>query len=497
MSELTRRQIVTAAGAAAAAGLVPAGAQAAIGRPQPKRAATRHADVLVVGAGLSGLRAARKVVASGKSCILLEARTRVGGRTLNHSLGKAYQDKVVEIGGQWVGPTQNQLLALAEDLGVGTFPTYNQGNYVYHHEGQNTNYSSGSLPPVDAASLSEAYAALSSLDKMAATLQLDAPWTAANAEAWDSQTFETWKLAACESEAARFLLDLACEAVWAAEPRDISLLHVLSYIRGAGDEKTGGSINRLVNTAEGAQERRFVGGSQRISIEMAKGLGKRVRLGEPVRRIVQSGKRVEAITDRHTYSGRQIIVTAPPAVSAFIDYEPLLPAERAQLLQRFPQGNCIKCVAVYDKPFWREDGYAGQVTSDAEPCRVTFDNSPPDGEPGIMLGFIEGHLARVWARRSAAERRAAVLANFATYFGERMSKPREYFEMDWSLEQWTRGCYVGFTPPGVLLDYGSAIRAPFRRIRWAGAETATIWNGYMDGAVRSGLRAAKEALADL
>ncbi len=220
-------------------------------------------------------------------------------------------------------------------------------------------------------------------------------------------------------------------------------------------------------------------------------------LNNAVRRIVQAHGRVEAHTDHARFTGRQIIVTGPPAVTASIDYSPDLPAERAQLLQRFPQGNAIKCEAVYDRPFWRAKGLAGQITSDAEPVRVTFDNSPPDGSPGVMLGFIEGQLARKWGRKPAAERRRAVLANFATYFGDEALHPRDYIEKDWSNEAWTRGCYVGFTPPGVLLDFGEAIRRPVARIKWAGAETATYWNGYMDGALRSGSRAAAEAVADL
>jgi monoamine oxidase len=335
------------------------------------------------------------------------------------------------------------------------------------------------------------------MNQMAATIDVNAPWQAASAAEWDSQTYETWKLANAVTPSGRFLLDLGIEAVWAAEPRDVSLLHVLFYIASATDGTAPPDFQRLINTAGGAQESRFVGGSQLISIKLARQLGKRVRLSSPVRRIVQHKGGVEVVSDRGTFTGKQVIVTGPPAVTATIDYSPQLPAQRAQLLQRFPQGNAIKCEAVYDKPFWRDKGLAGQVTSDAEPVRITFDNSPPDGKPGVMLGFIEGAFARKWAKKSKAERRRAVLANFATYFGDEALKPTDYIEHDWSAEQWTRGCYVGFTGPGVLLDFGEAIRAPVGRIKWAGAETATIWNGYMDGALRSGDRAATEALAEL
>jgi monoamine oxidase len=170
---------------------------------------------------------------------------------------------------------------------------------------------------------------------------------------------------------------------------------------------------------------------------------------------------------------------------------------RAQLTQRFPQGTVIKCEAVYDKPFWRDRGLTGQAVSLTGPVKVTFDNSPPDGSPGVMLGFIEGQDARKASQLRPADRRKAVLDNFVTYFGQQAANPRQYIEMNWSAEPWTRGCYVGFTAPGVLLDYGPAIRAPVGRIHWAGAETSDYWNGYMDGAVRSGERSAHEVLAAL
>ena len=490
-TKVTRRTLIGTGAAAGAAAALPTAATAA------RRARPRHADVVVVGAGLSGLQAATDVAAKGRSVIVVEARDRVGGRTLNHHLGGG---KVVEIGGQWVGPTQTKLLALADELGIKTFKTYNEGNYIYYRNGTKTPYQAngplGAVPP-DPEGVADAFSAILKMNQMASTLDVNAPWKAANAQEWDSQTFETWKLANAQTPNGQFLLDLGIEAVWAAEPRDVSLLHVLFYIASATDGKAAPDFQRLINTAGGAQESRFVGGSQGVSLALAKRLGKRVVLSAPVRRIVQHKTSVDVITDRGTFSARQVIVTGPPAVTAYIDYSPQLPTQRAQLLQRFPQGNAIKCEAFYDKPFWRDAGLAGQVTSDAEPVRVTFDNSPPDGSPGIMLGFIEGAFARKWSKKSKAERKAAVLKNFATYFGDQALKPNAYVEKDWSSEMWTRGCYVGFTPPGVLLDFGEAIRAPVGRIKWAGAETSTYWNGYMDGALRSGSRAADEALGEL
>ena len=159
-----------------------------------------------------------------------------------------------------------------------------------------------------------------------------------------------------------------------------------------------------------------------------------------------------------------------------------------------PQGTLIKAEAIYDKAFWRDAGLSGQAVADVGPARTTFDASPRNGTPGVMLGFVGGHDARIWAERSAAARRQAVLNNLADYYGAAALKPKKYFEQDWSQEVWTRGCPVGYTAPGVLYEYGPALRRPVGRVHWAGTETSTFWIGYMDGAVRSGERAAREVL---
>jgi len=457
-----------------------------------------EADVAIVGAGLAGLVAARRLAAAGLHPVVVEARERVGGRLLNEEIGEG---KVVEVGGQWIGPTQERIAALADELGVATFPTFAAGRDVMVMDGKRTTYSEfARVRPELLRDLSRAVSPLAlidfeqaraRLDRMARQVPLEAPWEAPKARLWDGQTFATWVRRNLRTAAGRTLFELVTEAVWAAEPADVSLLHVLFYTR------SGSGFNSLVGTEGGAQQDRFHGGSQRLALLMAEQLGgERVRLGCPVRRIEHGGGRVVlqagdgegAIALR----ARRAIVAIPPTLAGRIDYDPILPALRDQLTQRMPQGSVIKTMAIYDEPFWRREGLSGQGTSDVGPARVVFDNSPPDGSPGVLLGFLEGRFARHWATRPAAERRQAILAGHARLFGPRAAEPTGFVERIWADEEWTRGCYGCLMTTGGWTEYGRALREPIGRLHWAGAETATVWNGYMDGAVRSGERTAAE-----
>jgi monoamine oxidase len=493
----TRRGLIGTAAATAAVTALPARAGAATNKRQAA-AADASADVVIVGAGLAGLTAARDLVAAGKSVVVLEARDRVGGRVHNLDLGGGV---ITEAGAEFIGPTQDRIAALAKDVGVDTYPTYNTGDNVYFRNGMALRYSSsgplGPVPP-DPTGAIEAEKAILQLDDMAKQVPLDAPWTAPKAKEWDGQTFETWKLANTLTDGGRFLLDVAITSIFSCEPRDVSLLFVLFYLAAAGNESTQGNIERLVNTAGGAQERRFVGGSQLVPIKLAERLGDRVRLSQPVRRLVTNDDgTITAIADTATVSASRAIVAIPPPLAARIDYSPQLPALRDQLTQRMPMGTVMKVHAVYPEPFWRAAGLTGQVVADTPPAQVTFDNTPPSGKPGILMAFVEASAARQRLVPNQDRLQAEVLKNFTDYFGPQAANPTSFHVSDWQEEPWTRGCPVCFTAPGVLLDYGTAIREPAGRIHWAGTETATFWNGYMDGAVRSGERAAREVLSAL
>jgi monoamine oxidase len=484
-SSLTRRQLV-GAGAAGAA-LLATGARPA----RAARRRSRRADVCVIGAGLSGLAAARALVAADRSVVVLEARDRVGGRTLNALLPGGH---VTELGGEFAGPTQTHILALARAVGVKTFPTYNSGSSIAVMGGVRSPYPVVPGIPTDPEVVA-GLAKVLELDTLAKQVGVAAPWKAKKAREWDRMTLGEWVDSRVSSPRARAILTGAAEAIWGSDPGEMSLLYALQYVAAAGDSKHAGEFLRLIGTGGGAQELRFVGGSQLISERLADRLGKRVVLRDPVRTIVQNADGVNVLGDDLSVTARYAIVAAPPPLVARMAFAPRLPKGKTALLKGFEGGTMAKVEAVYPRPFWRDAGLSGQGVSDVGPANTIFDNSPPDGSLGVVLGFVGGASYRRWAGLPADQRRAQALGSFAAFLGDQAATPQEYLERDWAKERWSRGCPVSHLPVGVLSRYGSWLRRPVGRVHFAGSETSDYWIGYMDGAVRAGQRAAREVIA--
>ncbi len=466
----SRAQFLRGSASLAAASLLPtAGAQEPV------------LDAVVVGGGLAGLNTARQLVARGRSVAVLEARQRVGGRTVNLSLEG---DHVVEGGGEWIGPGQDRIAALAGELGVGTFPAFYDGSITYDLLGQ---VSRGLLPAASASDLANALLILRKLDLLAKAAPRGAAWQAPRAAEIDATSLDQWLRREQASPFTHAVFKLITRAVLAGYPQNISLLWVIHYVGAAG-----GVLPVILNDG-GAQDLRFEGGSQLVSIRMHEALGERVRLGQPVRAILdRPGEPVRVRTPTAELRARRVVVAMMPADMLRIRCEPELPAPRSDLVRRWARLRrlpIIKASVIYDTPFWRAAGLSGAMQSDAAPLQLVFDNSPPDGSVGVLTAFLS--VAEAPELADAARRPDRIAAELARYFGPRALQTRGYVEKDWAADPWSTGCLTPM-PPGMLARVGPALRPPVGRIHWAGTETATRWCGYMDGAVRSGDRAAAE-----
>ncbi len=446
-----------------------------------------EADVVIVGAGLSGMIAARKILAAGLRPLILEADDRVGGRILTEEVMPGVP---VELGAQWIGDTHERMFRLAAELGVETFAQYDQGETSYELAG------SGVLRENEfharyADELTALERVLRRLDEMAAEVPVEAPWLAPRAQEWDAITAGAWYDAQKLTPVARTLLEICTVGILAVPTAEVSFLHLLFTIQ------TCGVTSELFAESEGgAQTTRFVGGTSEIPRRLAAMIAEHIVLEAPVQLIEHTADRVTVHCRGGLVArGRRVIVAISPTLAGRISYDPPLPGVRDQLTQRMPNGSAMKAFFIYGEPFWRTDGFNGQLISDIGPARMSNDTCIPGDDHGVILLFLEGEQARTFGGLPQAQRREALTAELVRHFGSAAATPEFYVDGEWADRQWTRGCYNANLGPHVWTAYGPALAAPIGVIHWASTDTATYWSAYMEGAVDAGERAAQEVIA--
>ncbi|HWA92782.1 MAG TPA: flavin monoamine oxidase family protein [Rhizomicrobium sp.] len=439
-------------------------------------------DVIVVGAGFAGLKAAQELVKAGRSVVVLEGKDRVGGRTKHATLA----GRDVDVGGQWIGRGHDVLRAEAARFGIETYPQYETGRTVMEMLGRKSEFT-GQVPKMSPLALIELALLQRRWTRDMNTVPAEAPWEAPRACEWDAETLESWILRNLRTRQAREFARLVPRGAWCAEARQVSYLWFLDALRN------GTGLDYLMGVKDGALDAKFKGGMNQVARRMAEELGARVVLSAPVSRIAQDANGVRVATPKGDYTARFAIVAAPPGPISRIDFEPHLPAARDGLHQRMPMGTIIKVVVAYDRPFWRAKGYSGQVATDDDVVGLVMEDSEPGRTP-MLLCFIEGRHALELSGTDMETRKAKVVASLTRFFGPEAASPIGYIDNDWQVEPYSHG-YVGHMPPGTMTRFGHALREPCGRIHWAGTETATQWAGYLEGALLSGIRAAREVLA--
>lgn len=448
----------------------------------------RMKDVIIIGAGFSGLAAARVLQAQNVSFSILEARDRIGGRVYT----KRFENgKYLDFGGQWIGPGQDRMYELCSEYGVGYYDTYNEGKHILDLNGKIKKYK-GLIPKLDIISLVNLDWVMRKLERMAKNIDCSKPWTHPKAAKWDRMTLQDFLYKNCISKTCMKVITLALETVFASQPKDISLLHALFYF------KSGRDLNTLINIQDGAQQHRIEGGMQTLAEKIASKFTDHIFFNHAVKEVEKTVDGFCVKGGDFQIQGKKVIIAIPPPLAREIQFAPKLSVTKMGLLQKLEMGKVGKCFMVYKEPFWRKGGFSGQAFADENsPFQSIFDSSPKNGEYGVILGFTIADRSVGFFQHDKKKRETLMLEKLVSYFGEQAADPVFYEDFTMTDEAWSKGCYAALYPKATWIEYKNTLSESENSIIWAGTETSTEWFGYIEGAVRAGERAANEAIKTL
>lgn len=458
-------------------------------------------DVVIIGAGPSGLTTAYRLQQAGHSVAVIEARERVGGRTWSDHIDGAF----LEIGGQWVSPDQTALISLVNELGLKTFSRYREGENLYRDPSGTMHRYTGDMFPANEKTQREMVRLINILNKLTADIGPKEPWAHPKARELDTISFYHWLRQQSDDEEACNNIGLFIAGGMLTKPA-----HAFSALQAVLMAASAGSFSNLVDE-DFILDKRVLGGMQSVSETLAQKIGaENIVLSHPVRvlRWQQPGEypvlvEAEAFSEDGVAAGTTVavhakyaVVAVPPNLYSRIHYVPALDRRQHQMHQHQSLGFVIKVHAVYATPFWRAKGLSGTCFAANNLVQEIYDNTnydPQTGQEetrGTLVGFVSDEAADEMFTISAEERKTKILDSMAKMLGEETKNPVVYYESDWGAEEWTRGAYAASYDLGGLHRYGADQSTPVGPIYWSCSDIAAEGYQHVDGAVRMGEKTA-------